>query len=86
MKKNINNKKDKSVNQFKNNEKNNSKNQLKNNKEEINHINDFTSSKEIGEDATQYGEFMSSFFGWVSQDKQKEQTHKLENITKDNKK
>ena len=47
------------------------------------HIADFTSSKEIGEDATQYGEFMSSFFGWVSPEEQKEQTHKLENITKD---
>ena len=48
-----------------------------------NHINDFTNSKEIGEDATQYGEFISSFFGWVSPEEQKEQVNKLENITKE---
>ena len=71
--------------QDKNNKRYNLKNQTNANMSEAKHITDFTSSKEIGEDATQYGEFMSSFFGWVSLDKQKEETHRLENITKDKK-
>lgn len=54
------------------------------NKSKNNYIADLTSLKEIGEDATQYGEFMSSFFGWVSPEEQKEQVNKLENITKEN--
>lgn len=53
------------------------------NKSRNNNIFDYTSPKEIGEDATQYGEFMSSFFGWVSPKEQKEQVNKLENITKE---
>ena len=84
MKRDIDNKKDNVVNQLNNKKKKNFKSQSKNNKEEINHINNFTSSKEKGEDATQYGEFVSSFFGWISPEEQKEQTHKLENITKEN--
>ena len=68
-------------------EKKNKKNDVNTNKNiemnETKHIEDFTSSKEIGEDATQYGEFISSFFDWVSLDKQKEETRRLENITKD---
>ena len=71
--------------QDKNNKKYNVKNQKNANTSETKHIADFASSKEIGEDATQYGEFMSSFFCWVSPDKQKEETHRLENITKDKK-
>ena len=77
-------KKDNKHDDFKNNKKDFVNNQLNNKREKSNHINDFTSSKEIGEDATQYGEFVSSFFGWVSPEEQKEQTHKLENITKEN--
>ncbi|MBO4293782.1 MAG: hypothetical protein J5881_05300 [Clostridia bacterium] len=38
--------------------------------------------KEYGEDATKYGEFVSSYFGWVSLEEQKKQVEKLENITK----
>lgn len=38
--------------------------------------------KEYGEDATKYGEFVSSYFGWVSLEEQKKQAEKLENITK----
>lgn len=34
------------------------------------------------EDATKYGEFVSSYFGWVSLEKQKKQAEKIENITK----
>lgn len=35
------------------------------------------------EDATQYGEFISSYFAWVSLPEQKNIVNKLENITKD---
>ena len=37
---------------------------------------------EIGEDTTKYGEFVSSYFGWVSLDEQKRQAEKLQKITK----
>ena len=40
---------------------------------------------EIGEDATQYGEFVSSYFAWVSLAEQKEKVERLENMTKGNK-
>ena len=39
-------------------------------------------SEEVGEDSTKYGEFISSYFAWVSLPKQKEKVEKLENITK----
>ena len=71
-------------------EKNNKENANGNTDEKLNnvhksrnnHIADFTSSKEIVEDATQYGEFMSSFFGWVSPEEQKGLVKNLENISK----
>ena len=34
------------------------------------------------DDTTKYGEFVSSYFGWVSLTKQKERTKELENMTK----
>ena len=34
------------------------------------------------EDTTNYGEFISSYFAWLTLEKQKEETAKLENITK----
>ena len=34
------------------------------------------------EDATKYGEFVTSYFAWVPMSKQKENVEKLENITK----
>ncbi len=37
---------------------------------------------EIGEDATKYGEFVSSYFAWESLSEQKEKVEKLQNITK----
>ena len=37
---------------------------------------------EIGEDATKYGEFISTYFAWVSLPEQKEITEKLQNMTK----
>lgn len=36
---------------------------------------------EVGEDATKYGEFISSYFAWVSLPEQKETVKKLEDIT-----
>lgn len=41
---------------------------------------------EVGEDATKYGEFISSYFAWVSLPEQKEKVEKLENITENEKK
>ncbi len=37
---------------------------------------------EVGEDATKYGEFVSSYFAWVSLPEQKEKVEKLEDMTK----
>ena len=39
--------------------------------------------KVIGEDATKYGEFVSSYFAWIPIGKQKEKAEELENMTKD---
>ena len=36
---------------------------------------------EVGDDATKYGEFISSYFAWVSLPEQKEKVEKLEEIT-----
>ncbi len=37
---------------------------------------------EIGEDATEYGEFVSSYFAWIPPAKQKERAEELDNMTK----
>lgn len=37
---------------------------------------------EVGEDTTKYGEFISSYFAWISLPEQKQKAEKLENITK----
>lgn len=39
---------------------------------------------EVGEDTTKYGEFISSYFAWVSLPEQKAKAEKLQNITKKN--
>lgn len=39
---------------------------------------------EVGEDTTKYGEFMSSYFSWVSLSRQKDRAEELEDITKNN--
>lgn len=39
---------------------------------------------EVGEDATKYGEFISSYFAWISLPEQKQKAKELENITKKN--
>lgn len=36
---------------------------------------------EIGEDATRYGEFITSYFAWLPLSVQKEKVEDLENIT-----
>lgn len=41
---------------------------------------------EVGEDTTKYGEFISSYFAWISLPQQKENVEKLEKITKNEKK
>lgn len=41
--------------------------------------------EEVGEDSTKYGEFISTYFAWVSLPEQKEKVKKLENITKKDK-
>lgn len=41
---------------------------------------------EVGEDSTKYGEFISSYFAWVSLPQQKEKVEELQNMTKNNKK
>ena len=37
------------------------------------------------DNTTKYGEFISSYFAWMSLDKQKEEADKLSNITDDKK-
>ena len=36
---------------------------------------------EVGEDATQFGEFVSSYFAWVPLPDQKEKAEKMANMT-----
>lgn len=38
------------------------------------------------EDGTKYGEFIPSYFTWITPEEQKEEAKKLENMTKKNKK
>ena len=37
---------------------------------------------EVGEDGTKYGEFISSYFAWISLPNQKERAEELDNMTK----
>ena len=37
---------------------------------------------EVGEDATQYGEFVCSYFAWLQPSSQKEKAKELSNMTK----
>lgn len=41
---------------------------------------------EVGEDSTKYGEFISSYFAWISLPEQKAKAEKLQKMTKKNKK
>ena len=38
---------------------------------------------EIGEDATKYGEFISSYFAWITPEEQKKKVEKLQEITEE---
>lgn len=40
---------------------------------------------EVGEDATQYGEFISSYFAWIPLQKQKEKAEEMDKMTKKDK-
>lgn len=40
---------------------------------------------EVGEDTTKYGEFISSYFAWISLPQQKEKVKELEKMTKKDK-
>lgn len=40
---------------------------------------------EVGEDTTKYGEFISSYFAWISLNNQKEKAEEMNNMTKDRK-
>ena len=37
----------------------------------------------LEDDTTKYGEFISSYFGWLTLDGQKEKAKEMENMTKD---
>lgn len=41
---------------------------------------------EVGEDTTKYGEFVSSYFAWISLPNQKERAEELANMTKNKEK
>ena len=41
---------------------------------------------EVGEDTTQFGEFVSSYFAWVPLPEQKEKADEMANMTKKEKK
>ena len=41
-------------------------------------------NSEVGEDATKYGEFVSSYFAWLTLDKQKENAENMAEMTKKN--
>ena len=38
---------------------------------------------EVGEDGTQYGEFVSSYFAWIPLPEQKDKAKKMSNMTKE---
>lgn len=40
---------------------------------------------EVGEDGTQYGEFVCSYFAWLPLQKQKEKAEELQEMTEDKK-
>ena len=40
---------------------------------------------EVGEDATQYGEFVSSYFAWIPLPNQKEKAEEMAKMTKNKK-
>ena len=53
---------------------------MKDNKKE--NFREESEKTEVGEDSTKYGEFISSYFAWVSLPEQKKKVEKLQEITK----
>ena len=51
-------------------------------KKEKNELKKEDKRHEVGEDATKYGEFISSYFAWISLPQQKERAEELQEITK----
>ncbi len=45
-----------------------------------------SNKKEYGEDATKYGEIVSSFFGWITPKHQKDRAEELEKLGRTKKK
>ena len=52
---------------------------------EFEHFENEICNNEVGEDATQYGEFVSSYFAWIPLPKQKERAEELDKMTKKSK-
>ena len=52
---------------------------------EFEHFENEISNNEVGEDATQYGESVSSYFAWIPLPKQKERAEELDKMTKKSK-
>ena len=48
-------------------------------------MNEKQKNPEVGEDATQYGEFISSYFSWIPLPVQKENAEKMVQMTKNDK-
>lgn len=71
------NKRDKTVESAKNKEKENQINQIG----QTRHMKEEIGQMEETEDVTKYGEFVSSYFAWLTLEKQKEKAKKMENIT-----
>ena len=71
------NKSDKTVESAKNKEKENQINQIG----QTRHMKEEIGQMEETEDVTKYGEFVSSYFAWLTLEKQKEKAKKMENIT-----
>lgn len=53
---------------------------MKDNKKE--NFREESEKTEVGEDSTKYGEFISSYFAWISLPQQKERAEELQEITK----
>ena len=57
---------------------------MNNNKNsKLNGIEKQENNTEMGEDTTKYGEFVCSYFAWISLDRQKENVKRMENMTKE---
>lgn len=64
--------------------KNESKKYISKNREDFNNKVDINLEKkyEVGEDSSKYGEFISSYFAWISLPNQKQRAEELDKMTK----